>query len=303
MPAKKTTLLNAVFAQLFFTFLFLTCTTPLMSQDADKPAKKNDALTTTNFFNYTKESLARQHGSMLGVQEDELTYYSGILNHIKNSDSATISKLPLPDKFLVLGVRSRSSISEIWAMDGKKIAEFILANNLDYNTYIKDLTIGDEILVSSTSTKTLKIFKADLLYKQQIIEEKTVIALLNNDVYYMPVKEFRTLYFKTIVAPAIKASGQSEDTYVAAMVNQLPTGLKSTPIWNAGKSYEYYSPGVLKSVAPYTNGKMNGIVTVYNLNGTTIKLTVEYANGEKIAGTNKYYDENGKLLPSLFNEK
>src|SRR3989338_2710551 len=297
MPAtpKKATLINVPFAQLFIIFLFLVGITPVMSQDADKPAKKNDAISATNFFNYTKESLARNRGTLLNGPDEELAYYSELLNHIKNSDSATISKLALPDKFLILAVRNRSSISDIWSMDGKKIADFIFSNDLDYNAFIKDFTIGDELFVSSASTKTLQLFKADLLYKQQVIAEKTVVALLNNDVYYMPVGEFRKLFFKTIVAPAITASGQSEDAYLTAMVNQLPAGLKRTPLWNADKSSEYYSSGVLKSMIPYKNGKIHGTVTVYTPNGI-IKSTVEYTNGEKILKTYKYYDESGKLL-------
>lgn len=293
---KKETLINVPLAQLLLTFLFLVGITPVMSQEADKPAKKNDAISVNNFFNYKKESLARQLGSLLNGPDEELAYYSELLNHIKNSDSATISKLPLPDKFLVLGVRSRSRISEIWAMDGKKIADFIFSNDLDYNAFIKDFTIGDELFVSSASTKTLQLFKADLLYKEQVIAEKTAVALLNNDVYYMPVREFRTLFFEKVVAPAIKASGQSEDAYLTAMVNQLPLGLRRTPLWNADKSSEYYSSGVLQSVIPYKNGKIHGTVTVYAPNGI-IKSTVEYTNGEKILKTYKYYDENGKLIP------
>lgn len=293
MPAvsKKATSINLLFTQLLLTFLFLTGTTHVMSQDADKPAKKNEAFAVDYNFSNTKKYLANHYGSIVHITQEELAHYSILLHHIKNSDSATISKLALPDKFLVLGVRNVSDIGELWAMDEKKIAEFIFTNELDYPAYFKDLTIGNELFVSSTSTKTLKLFKADLLYKEKVIGEKVVITMINNDEYYLPVGEFRSLFFKTIIAPAIKASGQSEDEYLTAMIHQLPPASKRTSLWNADKSSEYYSNGVLKSVMPYKNGKINGIVTAYFANGI-LRSTTEYTNGTINGNMTEYYVNN-----------
>lgn len=293
MPAvsKKATPIDVLFTQLLLTFLFLTGTTHVMSQDADKPAKKNEAFAVNYNLNSTKEYLADHYGFMVHVPQEEIAHYSALLHHMKYSDSATISKLALPDKFLVLGVRNVSDIGELRAMDEEKITEFIFKNDLDYPAYFKDLTIGNELFLSSASTKTRKLFKADLLYKEKVIGEKVVVTIIDDEKFYLPAGEFRSLFFKMIIAPAIKASGQSEDEYLTAMILQLPPALKRTSLWNADKSSEYYSNGVLKSVMPYRNGKIDGIVTGYFANGI-LRSTTEYTDGMINGKMTEYYVNN-----------
>lgn len=307
---------------LFLSLAFAMITVVATAQETDKAASKKDASAVANNFDKFKEESTSSWGSPKRyISAEELVHYKMLLEHIKNSDSLTVSKLQDPaDKFYILAARRTSNPRVIWAMDEKDLVISGFLGAIDNSIYLKDITIGTEVSLSASSTKKSKIFKADLLYKNVVFEKNAVVCIKDDDEFYFPTVSFRSLYFKNLVTPDMQKSGQTEDAFVMALAKKVRSKGEYGSMWYPKRSVAYWTNNKLRSSNAYQNGMLEGTSREYDGEGN-MTLKTEYKLGKKngiqlryqnnkleserlyaddiLIGNGKEYHANGKLKALL----
>ena len=279
---------------IILSLIVSTVTLTAKAQD-DKPASKKDAAAVQTEFDRFKNGSRK--GSFWGsaesyIKETDHPYYATLLQHLKTDDSLALSKLKPADKFYIISVRRTQSPDRIWKMDAKDLVRAALLSGFEHALYFSDITISPDIYLAEASSGKSKIFKSDLLYKNEVIEKNAIVCIKDDGSFYIPATGIRNQYFTKVIAADIQASGLSEEAYLVRMTKKINIREEHTLVWNPNVSLEYWSNNKRKASRVYQSGKQHGTTKEYNFEGIlTAKL--EY-QANHLHGIQLRY-ENGKL--------
>lgn len=149
-------------------------------------------------------------------------YYAGILDAVKNGDSATLSSLSLIDRITIFSIRHRASRQEIIGMTGNELFVYAIRKGMVGKGGVARNSIGDvtingdfatgQVVVSGTQTPlAFHFYKEEGKWKMDL----TSIFPITNQAFKKMVEE----------------SGEPENEYLFGLLEML-TGKKPGPeIW------------------------------------------------------------------------
>lgn len=179
--------------------------------------KKEEKLVKKSFDCY-KAAILNDKGeeAVKYVDSRTIKYYSDILEHVKNADSAKLETLSTLDKVIVFSVRHRTSKEDILSFDGKDLLISAIKNGMVGKSGVVNNSIGKVNIDKNFATgefvangvKTPFVFN---FYKEnkQWKFDLTSLFSLSNDTFKQMIEE----------------SGENENEYIFSILEMI-TGKK-----------------------------------------------------------------------------
>jgi len=175
-------------------------------------------------FDSYKSAILNDNGDVAVKFVDSRTikYYNGIVDLVKNADSAKVETLSILDKLIVFTIRHRTSKEDILSFDGKSLLIYaiksgMVGKNSVVNNSIGDVTIdgnfakGQFVVSGQKAPFNLHFYKEDQQWKIDLTSLFSV----------------STIAFKKMADD----SGQNENDYLFGLLEMI-TGTKPGPgIW------------------------------------------------------------------------
>lgn len=189
---------------------------------------QDEALVRKTFDHY-KTSILNDKGEEAAQCVDSRTiqYYNDLLTHVKTADSATVEKMSILDKFMVLTIRHRATQDEILSFDGKGLLVYAIQKGMVGKNSVSNNTIGD-ITIDGDFAKGQLIANGQKMpaffhfYKETGIWKLDLTALF----------PLATIAFKGMAAD----SEQSENDFLLLLLEMVSGSKPGSEIWKPTKS-------------------------------------------------------------------
>jgi hypothetical protein len=175
-------------------------------------------------FNKYKTAILNDKGdeAVNYVDSRSIAYYGKILELVKSADSASVEKLSLFDKLMVLIIRHRTSRENILKFDGKSLLVFaiksgMVGKNSVSNNTIGDVTINDSFAKAELISHGQKTPLFMHFYKEDNIWKMDLTALF----------PMSNMAFKKL----IEESGEKENDYIFKLLESLTGRRPNSEIW------------------------------------------------------------------------
>ncbi|NUN99941.1 MAG: hypothetical protein HUU01_04925 [Saprospiraceae bacterium] len=189
---------------------------------------QDEALVRKTFDHY-KTSILNDKGEEAAQCVDSRTiqYYNDLLTHVKTADSATVEKMSILDKFMVLTIRHRATQDEILSFDGKGLLVYAIQKGMVGKNSVSNNTIGD-ITIDGDFAKGQLIANGQKMpaffhfYKETGIWKLDLTALF----------PLATIAFKGMAAD----SEQPENDFLLLLLEMVSGSKPGSEIWKPTKS-------------------------------------------------------------------
>lgn len=199
------------------TFLAVCIATGVFGQ------KNEEKVIQQTFQNY-KTAILAGHGedAVQYLDSHSIKYYEDIIQHVRNSDSATVENLSILDKLIVFSIRHRAERKDILSFDGKSLLVYAIKSGMVGKNSVANNSVGDISVIGNTAKGQLIVNGTPTPMYFEFNKEQNIWKIDLTSLF-----EVSTAAFKTMADD----SGESESNYIFMLLEMMTGKMPTAEIW------------------------------------------------------------------------